>query len=154
MEQWTVRVTGYPKLARVSAVHRHIRAARIWTAARTPRETTEASTAKLLPRQELGITRAILSSNTDSFGFQKSTKEGFLSYQKQYGRRNSIRITGLSNDTDQQASMAVADETVLMLNQKLGTHIEIRDIDVAHRLGKYAQHNAGQALLNSSGAKR
>ncbi|KAH3785753.1 hypothetical protein DPMN_163846 [Dreissena polymorpha] len=35
----------------------------------------------VLPRQELGITQAILSCNTDSFGFQKSTKEGFLNYQ-------------------------------------------------------------------------
>ncbi|KAH3719725.1 hypothetical protein DPMN_062593 [Dreissena polymorpha] len=31
--------------------------------------------------QELGITQAILSSKTDSFGLQKSTKEGFLNYQ-------------------------------------------------------------------------
>ncbi|KAH3841235.1 hypothetical protein DPMN_114694 [Dreissena polymorpha] len=35
----------------------------------------------VLQRQELGITQAILSSKTDSFGLQKSTKEGFLNYQ-------------------------------------------------------------------------
>ncbi|KAH3740199.1 hypothetical protein DPMN_046896 [Dreissena polymorpha] len=35
----------------------------------------------VLPRQELGITKAILSSKTDSVGLQKSTKEGFLNYQ-------------------------------------------------------------------------
>ncbi|KAH3735432.1 hypothetical protein DPMN_041961, partial [Dreissena polymorpha] len=35
----------------------------------------------VLPRQELGITQAILSSKTDSVGLQKSTKEGFLNYQ-------------------------------------------------------------------------
>jgi hypothetical protein len=43
--------------------------------------------------------------------------------------------------------MAVADETVLMLNQKLGTHIETRDIDVAHRLGKYAQHKCRPVIV-------
>ncbi|KAH3772919.1 hypothetical protein DPMN_174266 [Dreissena polymorpha] len=59
---------------------------------------------------------------------------------EQYGRRNSIRITGLSNDSDQQSSMAVADETVLMLNDKLGIQLETKDIDIAYRLGKYAEN--------------
>ncbi|KAH3859042.1 hypothetical protein DPMN_101688 [Dreissena polymorpha] len=45
MEQWTVCVTGDPELARFSVVHLHIVAARIWTAAKTPCETTEASAA-------------------------------------------------------------------------------------------------------------
>jgi len=44
-ELWTVRVTGNPEFARFSVVHPHIRAARLWTAARTPRETSEASAA-------------------------------------------------------------------------------------------------------------
>ncbi|KAH3804498.1 hypothetical protein DPMN_132785 [Dreissena polymorpha] len=41
-----------------------------------PRSATEA----VLPRQELGITQAIISSKTDSFDFQKSTESchGFL----------------------------------------------------------------------------
>ncbi|KAH3801752.1 hypothetical protein DPMN_155413 [Dreissena polymorpha] len=34
-----------------------------------------------------------------------------------------------------------------MLNQKLGTHIETRDIDVAHRLGKYARHKCRPVIV-------
>ncbi|KAH3870834.1 hypothetical protein DPMN_034025 [Dreissena polymorpha] len=43
--------------------------------------------------------------------------------------------------------MAVADETVLMLNQKLGTHIETWDIDVALCHGKYAQHKCRPVIV-------
>ncbi|KAH3825349.1 hypothetical protein DPMN_127224 [Dreissena polymorpha] len=44
-EQWTTRVTGDPEFVQFSVVHPNIRAARLWAAARTPLETTEASTA-------------------------------------------------------------------------------------------------------------
>ena len=57
---------------------------------------------------------------------------------EQYGRRNSVRISGLANDSDQQTSMVVADETISLLSKKLGLKLESKDVDVAHRLGKYA----------------
>ncbi|KAH3793272.1 hypothetical protein DPMN_146779 [Dreissena polymorpha] len=50
---------------------------------------------------------------------------------EQYGRRNSIRISGLPNDTDQQSSIDVAEQSVNMLNQKLGLRLGITDVDVA-----------------------
>jgi hypothetical protein len=56
---------------------------------------------------------------------------------EQYGRRNSVRISGLANDSDQQTSMVVADETISLLSKKLGLKLESKDVDVAHRLGKY-----------------
>ncbi|KAH3751614.1 hypothetical protein DPMN_186182 [Dreissena polymorpha] len=34
--------------------------------------------------------------------------------------------------------MVVADETISLLSKKLGLKLESKDVDVAHRLGKYA----------------
>ncbi|KAH3777430.1 hypothetical protein DPMN_178873 [Dreissena polymorpha] len=57
---------------------------------------------------------------------------------EQYGLKNSVQISGLANDSDQQTSMVVADETISLLSKKLGLKLESKDVDVAHRLGKYA----------------
>ncbi|KAH3781312.1 hypothetical protein DPMN_159139 [Dreissena polymorpha] len=56
MEQFTVRVTGNPEFARFRVVHFHIMAARIWNAAKTPHETTEASAAVRVLVTTLGQT--------------------------------------------------------------------------------------------------
>ena len=72
--------------------------------------------------------------------------EASLNDLEQYGRRNSVRITGLLNDTENQTSNAVAEQSANLINQKLGIRIEYRDIDVAHRLGKYI-HNKNRPVI-------
>jgi exosome complex exonuclease DIS3/RRP44 len=66
---------------------------------------------------------------------------------EQYGRRNNVRITGLPNDIDGQTSQAVAEQSVDLLNKKLGLQIEYRDIDVAHRLGKFTHTKNRPAIV-------
>ncbi|KAH3847747.1 hypothetical protein DPMN_090078 [Dreissena polymorpha] len=42
---------------------------------------------------------------------------------EQYGRRNSVQITGLLNDNENQTSNAVAEQSANLINQKLGIRI-------------------------------
>ncbi|KAH3836720.1 hypothetical protein DPMN_110094 [Dreissena polymorpha] len=56
------KVKGDPEYAGFNVDHHHIRAARIWTAARTPRETTEASAANIVLYEWLPLWLSINSS--------------------------------------------------------------------------------------------
>ena len=66
---------------------------------------------------------------------------------EQYGRRNSIRIAGLPSDSENQPSAAVADEMASLLTKKLGMPIATTDIDVAHRLGKFAKNKSRPVIV-------
>lgn len=48
----------------------------------------------------------------------KHNHEASINDLEQYGRRNSVRISGLSNDADKQTSTAVTEQTVRMIKQK------------------------------------
>ncbi|KAH3798270.1 hypothetical protein DPMN_151867 [Dreissena polymorpha] len=64
----------------------------------------------------------------------ESIHNSSLNDLEQYERRNSVRISGLANDSDQQTSMVVADETISLLSKKTRPKTQKKDVDVDHRL--------------------
>ena len=60
---------------------------------------------------------------------EKTTAD--LEQTNQYTRRNSVRISGISESSDNST-----DEAVLYVAKEIGSAITIADIDSSHRLGK------------------
>jgi hypothetical protein len=50
---------------------------------------------------------------------------------EQYGRRENLRINGIKEDTDENVKQKVVD-----LGKAMGIDVTVRDLNVAHRLGK------------------
>ena len=57
----------------------------------------------------------------------------------QYGRRNNIRISGLNGDNNRQSSDETTKLIIKTIKDKTGLELSGRDIDVAHRRGKYRE---------------
>lgn len=56
---------------------------------------------------------------------------------EQYGRRNNLRISGLSHD-DPNENAEISTEGVLkLISSRMGIFLNYQDIDIAHRLGRY-----------------
>ena len=68
---------------------------------------------------------------------ERSKREKEINDQEQYGRRNNIRINGITKDSEKQASNEVIDLVVKTLNEKGNLNVKADDIDIAHRLGKW-----------------
>jgi len=58
---------------------------------------------------------------------------------EQYGRRNNIRISGIDGDANRQTSETTTTLVINTIKEKTGFELNVNDIDVAHRLGKYRQ---------------
>jgi len=58
---------------------------------------------------------------------------------EQYGRRNNIRISGIHGDANRQTSETTTTLVINTIKEKTGLELNVNDIDVAHRLGKYRQ---------------
>ena len=56
---------------------------------------------------------------------------------EQYGRRNNIRISGISYDAENESAHETTDGVLRLLNENLEMNVGYQDIDIAHRLGKY-----------------
>ena len=65
---------------------------------------------------------------------------------EQYGRRNNVRITGISYDKENETAYETTDGVLRLLNEKLDMNVGYQDIDIAHRLGKY-KNNAKRAVI-------
>ncbi|KAH3739411.1 hypothetical protein DPMN_046063 [Dreissena polymorpha] len=77
---------------------------------------------------------------------KNQTYEAGINDLEQYGRRNSIRISALSFDSENQTSIQVAEHTAKMMSHHLNVRLEYKDIDIAHRLGKYIP-NKNRAVI-------
>ena len=71
---------------------------------------------------------------TDEDYVDKTTNE-----LEQYGRRNNIRISGISGDANRQSSETTTELFLNTIKEKTGLDISEHEIDIAHRLGKYRQ---------------
>ena len=56
---------------------------------------------------------------------------------EQYGRRNNIRISGLTHDSKFETSAQSAEGIATLLNDKMNLNLSAYDIDVVHRLGRF-----------------
>ena len=56
---------------------------------------------------------------------------------EQYGRRNNIRISGLTHDNKFETSAQSAEGITALLNEYMNLNLATYDIDVAHRLGRH-----------------
>ncbi|XP_069106822.1 protein unc-13 homolog C-like [Argopecten irradians] len=56
---------------------------------------------------------------------------------EQHGRKNSIRINGLQDNSDKESVEECVKKVVELVNTKLNVPLQPHDIDIAHRLGKF-----------------
>ena len=66
---------------------------------------------------------------------------------EQYGRRNNVRISGLTFDNKYENSQQTAKGIATILNNQMGLNISSYDIDIAHRLGKYEEHKIRNVIV-------
>ena len=95
-------------------------------------------------RNEIGTLRNIIKAKNERID-KLETKVQHLEYTvdelEQYSRRNSIRITGISEDEHEDVNKRVLD----LFNHKMGVSTTIEDIDRMHRVGK--RGNKPRAVL-------
>jgi hypothetical protein len=56
---------------------------------------------------------------------------------EQYGRKSNVRIFGLNDVKKDETAQETAVEVVRMLTSQLKMDVNVNDIDIAHRLGRY-----------------
>lgn len=105
-------------------------------------------------KQEIKILRAELEQTKDDN--QKLMKEnekgrqtieGSLNSLEQYGRRNNIRISGITDKAQETAEESTR-LVVEILNRKMpNLGLKIQDIDIAHRIGKYKKEGNRQIIV-------
>ena len=66
---------------------------------------------------------------------------------EQYGRRNSIRISGLADDNSKENVEECVTRVVDLVNNKLNVSLDQSDIDTAHRLGKFNQSRPRNTIV-------
>ena len=73
----------------------------------------------------------------DQIRIEEETRKEKLNDLEQYGRRNNIRISGLSHDKPNEYAQESIEGVISKVNNKLGLPLHYQDIDIAHRLGKF-----------------
>lgn len=63
---------------------------------------------------------------------------------EQRGRANSIRIMGLEDNKEKETVQESKGNIVKLVSNRLGVHLEPRDIDIAHRLGEIQTEQASE----------
>ena len=66
-------------------------------------------------------------------------KEKEINDLEQYTRRNSIRIYGINDTNARETAEETTEKVIAMMGNELGINLEHRDIDIAHRIGRYQQ---------------
>lgn len=59
---------------------------------------------------------------------------------EQHGWKNSLRIVGMEHNTERETVEECIDKVVVLVSKTLDVRLEIRDIDIAHRLGKFKKN--------------
>lgn len=65
---------------------------------------------------------------------------------EQYSRSNNIKVINLPEDNGETADVTTA-KVVHLLNDKMGTTLQISDIDIAHRIGKKTDSNKSRTVI-------
>lgn len=70
-----------------------------------------------------------------------------LNDMEQYGRRNNIRISGISHDVDKQTSEQTTKQVLDMIKHRMGVKVSTEDVDICHRLGRFKPGESRQVIV-------
>ena len=79
--------------------------------------------------------------------YKNSKEKEIANEQAQYSRRNSIRVTGIKDDSAKQSSLQTKCQFIKMYSDKLGISIHADEIDIAHRIGPFKENNTRQIIV-------
>ena len=65
------------------------------------------------------------------------SQDNCLNDSEQYSRRNSVRIYDIDDREQKESPHETSYKVAHVLTTKLGITVEIQDIDVTHRMGKF-----------------